>query len=61
MQTVENINSQESLMELACEAAYKVKFEALSLHDFRIYIRKKCFVSKLQQQCFSPMSLLLRY
>jgi hypothetical protein len=36
-----SIKAQESLMELSCDTALKIKFEALSLPKFWIYIYKK--------------------
>jgi hypothetical protein len=35
------LKAKESLMELSCDASLKVKFEALSLPEFWIYIKKK--------------------
>jgi hypothetical protein len=36
-----SINAKESLMELSCDTSLKVKFEALSLSEFWIYIKIK--------------------
>jgi hypothetical protein len=35
-----SIKAKESLMELSCDISLKIKFEALSLVEFWIYIKK---------------------
>jgi hypothetical protein len=36
-----SIKAKESLMELSCDTSVKIKFEALSLPEFWIYIKKR--------------------
>jgi hypothetical protein len=36
-----SIKAKESLMELSCDISLKIKFEALSLPEFWIYIKKE--------------------
>jgi hypothetical protein len=36
-----SIKANESLMELSCDTSLKIKFEALALPEFWVYIKKK--------------------
>jgi hypothetical protein len=36
-----SIKAKESLMELPCDTSLKIRFEALSLPEFWIYIKKQ--------------------
>jgi hypothetical protein len=38
-----SIKAKESLIELSCDIYLKIKFEALSLPEFWIYIKKRTF------------------
>jgi hypothetical protein len=40
-----SIKAKESLMELSCDTSLKIKFEALSLVEFWIYIKKNTWNS----------------
>jgi hypothetical protein len=40
-----SIKAKKSLMELSCDTSFKIKFEALSLPEFWIYIKKNTWNS----------------
>jgi hypothetical protein len=51
-----SIKVKVSLMELSCDTSLKMKFEALSLPEFWVYIKRTLGMTYLCEKIFSAMA-----